>query len=137
MHVIIFILSLISIDVFFIIYKGIKILELKRIHLNEKNNGFKEDEYTKLEDIQKKWPIIIYGIMAIIGSFYINFINTDFLVDSFVTDFVFNIELNLLPVLICLSFSIIWKYIQNVILFFKGFKTGVMIDEENEEEEEE
>ena len=56
------IIPLLSIDLFFIIYKFYKKIELKRVNSYEKQIGFKESEYSTLEKITKKRTGIIYAI---------------------------------------------------------------------------
>ena len=132
-RIIIFIISILSIDLFYIVYKLYKKLWLKRVNFAEKNKGLPPEEFTQYEDvIDKKLPII-YGICAIIISFYINFINTEQMNNGFLENLLTNFESIALPILIYITCAIIWSYIKGIFNFIKGVKESFDIKEDLDE----
>jgi hypothetical protein len=129
--ILIFGLSLLSIDVYNILYKAYMKIWLKRINLTEKTQGFENEQLTTLEDISSDKPTIIYGLSSIFVSFYVVFFS-DMLTGTFFENVLTNFEAVILPLLIYLSFSVIWKYIKGFFDFAKGFKESLVdIEDEN------
>lgn len=130
-HIIIFIISILSIDLFNIAYKAYKKLWLKRINFAEKNKEVKEEELTTYEDVVDKKIPIIYGASAVLSSIYINFLYPNQMNQGFFGNLIINFEYVLLPLLIYITCSIVWGYIKGVFDFIKGVKQSFDIEEDD------
>lgn len=128
------IIPLLSIDLFVIIYKSYKKLELKRINSHEKQIGFEEAEYTTLEKITKKRTGIIYAISTIISVIYLNFIDsTMFESTNFVDMLRTEFSYIFLIFTIYLTLVCIFKYIKAIIGFIIGFTKGMFPNKEDDD----
>ena len=126
MNIGIFVINLISIDLFYILYKQYKKLEIKRINTYEKKMGLNDDELTSYESIISKAPNMIYSISAIVMGVYVNFINTSiYTSNSFIFMLKTSFSYIMLPLLVFLTFKVIYRYIKGFIMFFIGFKRGL------------
>lgn len=131
--IICYLLVILSIDLYVLFYKFLKKISLKRIQAAEKRQGYTEEELSTLKDISSKGTIIAYGLSAIIGCFYVNFINSSYISsNSFFDILSIDFQITILGTLMFSSIAIIIKYIKNILGFAKGFKSG-LIDYEDEE----
>lgn len=133
-HIISFIILLISIDVYYILYKKYKTLFLKRQNNIERQLGMSEEELSTYEDVTSPLPTIVYALAVIIGGVYFNFINKDIFEGStsFFSILFTNFEIVLLALFAFLSVSVLIKYIKDIISFFIAFKNNLVKSKKGE-----
>lgn len=134
-----YLIALISIDIFYICYKMYRKILIKRINHKELDMGISENQLSTDKDLgNSNVTLIIYILSVIIMGFYINFINySQYDNSSFLTMLKIQFTYILIPFLIFQTINVIIKYIKDFFSFLKGFKEGILNDEDEEDEEEE
>ena len=133
-HIIVYILMILSIDLFHILYKKYKNFYLKRQIKIEKSYGMADDELSTIEDVTSKFPIIVYSLAVILGGFLFNFVDKQFFEsNNFFHVLTVNIELTLIILFFFLSIGSVVNIIKNALMFIKGFRNA-MIKQKNRSE---